>query len=300
MKKITICTILIAAGAVSLMSASPKLASVETDLGFQKMAAITLGYDKSMSEKTIKAAVIDSYFRKVCQNGKIVRWNKNSLPLKVYIQDSKDVPTYYREVVMSAYQAWQRASEGLVRFEFVESPSEANMKCYFKHNDNKNSIGVHAFSVNGNRITDSNIVFNKVDNKEITTTSTPTTKDFNEGDILSARWENGRGTHREGKDELASDTRAVPLPVDDTRRAEEGCLGGLWSRPKMSVRVWGADGVVTMTEEQYETLVSLVGEDTLGLYIERLEALILKVNGGVYPHSQYRTLREWLTEDFST
>lgn len=165
MKKIAICTILIAAGAVSLMSASPKLASVETDLGFQKIAAITLGYDKSMSEKTIKAAVIDSYFRKVCQNGKIVRWNKNSLPLKVYIQDSKDVPTYYREVVMSAYQAWQRASEGLVRFEFVESPSEANMKCYFKHSDNKNSIGVHAFSVNGNRITDSNIVFNKVDEK---------------------------------------------------------------------------------------------------------------------------------------
>ena len=141
---------------------------------------------------------------------------------------------------------------------------------------------------------------NKVDNKEITTTSTPTTKDFNEGDNLSARWENGRGTHREGKDELASDTRAVPLPVDDTRRAEEGCLGELWSRPKMSVRIYGADGVVTMTEEQYEALVSLVGEETLGLYIERLEALILKVNGGVYPHSHYRTLREWLTEDFST
>ena len=165
MKKIAICTILVAAGAVSLMTVSPKLALEETDFGFQKIAAITLGYDKSMSEKTIKAAVIDSYFRKVCQNGKIVRWNKNSLPLKVYVQDTKEVPTYYREVVMSAYQAWQRASEGLVRFEFVENPSEANLKCYFKHNDNKNSIGVHAFSVNGNRITDSNIIFNKVDNK---------------------------------------------------------------------------------------------------------------------------------------
>ena len=165
MKKTLICTILSAAVAVSIATKAPKSASLETEFGFQKIAAITLGYDKSMSEKTIKAAVIDSYFRKVCQNGKIVRWNKNSLPLKVYIQDSTDVPTYYREVVMSAYQAWQRASEGLVRFEFVESPSEANMKCYFKHNDNKNSIGVHAFSVNGNKITDSNIIFNKVDYK---------------------------------------------------------------------------------------------------------------------------------------
>ena len=133
--------------------------------GPQNTAVVRLGYDKSMSEKTIKAAVIDSYFRNICKNGKLVRWNKSTLPLKVYIQDSKDVPEYYREVVMSAYQAWQRASENLVRFEFVETPSEADMKCYFKSNDNKDSIGVHAFSVNGNTITDSIIVFNKVDNK---------------------------------------------------------------------------------------------------------------------------------------
>ena len=135
------------------------------DFGFQNIAAITLGYDKSMGEKTIKAAVIDSYFRNVCKNGKLVRWNKNSLPLKVYIEDNTTVPEYYREVVMSAYQAWQRASEGLVRFEFVETASEADMKCYFKANDNKDSIGVHSFAVNGNTITDSIIVFNRTDNK---------------------------------------------------------------------------------------------------------------------------------------
>ena len=163
MKKIVICTFLVA-GALSLMNGiSP--APQEQNFGIQKIAAITLGYDKSISEKTIKAAVIDSYFRNVCKNGRLIRWNKNSMPLQVYIEDSTSVPAYYREVVMSAYQAWQRASEGLVRFEFVESPSEADMKCYFKNNDNKNSIGVHAFSVNGNAITDSNIIFNKTDNK---------------------------------------------------------------------------------------------------------------------------------------
>ena len=163
MKKTIICTFLIAAGAFSLMNSVPVQA--EPYSGPQNTAVVRLGYDKSMSEKTIKAAVIDSYFRNICKNGKLVRWNKSTLPLKVYIQDSKDVPEYYREVVMSAYQAWQRASENLVRFEFVETPSEADMKCYFKSNDNKDSIGVHAFSVNGNTITDSIIVFNKVGNK---------------------------------------------------------------------------------------------------------------------------------------
>lgn len=163
MKKFAICTLFITVGAISLMNVTP--APKYEAFGLQNISAITLGYDKSMSEKTIKAAVIDSYFRNVCKNGKIIRWNKNSLPLKVYIEDSSDVPEYYREVVLSAYQAWQRASEGLVRFEYVETPQEADMKCYFRINDNKDSIGTHAFSVNGNTITDSTIIFSKKDNK---------------------------------------------------------------------------------------------------------------------------------------
>ena len=163
MKKFAICTLFITIGAISLMNVTP--APKYEAFGLQNISAITLGYDKSMSEKTIKAAVIDSYFRNVCKNGKIIRWNKNSLPLKVYIEDSTDVPEYYREVVLSAYQAWQRASEGLVRFEYVETPQEADMKCYFRINDNKDSIGTHAFSVNGNTMTDSTIIFSKKDNK---------------------------------------------------------------------------------------------------------------------------------------
>lgn len=163
MKKMAICTFLIAAGAFAILSTTSVKA--EPYVGPQNPAVVRIGYDKSMSEKTIKAAVIDSYFRQVCKNGKIIRWNKETMPLKVYIEDSKDVPEYYREVVISAYQAWQRASENLVRFTFVETPAEADMKCYFKANDNKDSIGVHAFSVNGNTIKDSIIIFNKVDNK---------------------------------------------------------------------------------------------------------------------------------------
>lgn len=163
MKRFFISTILISTAFMAINSVNT--ATYEPEFMLKKISALTLGYDKSMSEKTIKAAVIDSYFRNICKNGKIVRWNKSSMPLKVYIEDSAGVPSYYREVVMSAYQAWQRASEGLVRFEYVEDVNEANIKCYFKNTDNKNSIGTQAFSVNGNYITESVIVFNKVDNK---------------------------------------------------------------------------------------------------------------------------------------
>ena len=164
MKKIVTCTFLVAAGALSLLNMD--INTVTPEFMFKNSyAAITLGYDKSMSEKTIKAAVIDSYFRSVASNGKIIRWNKDTFPLKVYIQDSSDVPEYYREIVMSAYQAWQRASEGLVKFEFVEEPSEADTKCYFRNTNDKRSIGTHSFSINGNKIVDSTIIFNKTDEK---------------------------------------------------------------------------------------------------------------------------------------
>ena len=165
MKKIVICTFLIAAGAAAMLSIDNGISTTSTKLSLKNVYAITLGYDKSMSEKTVKAAVIDSYFRNVVNNGKIIRWNKATFPLKVYVQDSADVPEYYREVVMSAYQAWQRASEGLVSFEFVENANDADMRCYFKNTDNKKSIGVHSFTVNGNKITASTIVFNKTDEK---------------------------------------------------------------------------------------------------------------------------------------
>lgn len=166
MKKIVICTFLMAAGAASLLTINSQIADSAPVLDFKNSYAITLGYDKSMSNKTIKAAIIDSYFREVAASGKIVRWNRASFPLKVYVQDSPDVPDYYREVVLGAYKTWERASDGLVSFEFVESADGADMKCYFKNvNDNKATIGSQSFNLSGNTIKDSTIVFKKTDYK---------------------------------------------------------------------------------------------------------------------------------------
>ena len=166
MKKIILSTIIAAAGFVCFSAVETNNLVSQPEFLLKNTYAITLGYDKSMGEKTIKAAVIDSYFREVAANGKIVRWNKTTFPLKVYIQDTPEVPGYYREVVMSAYQSWERASEGLVRFEFVETPEDADMKCYFKNtNDDKESIGSQTFSLSGDKIIDSTIVFKKNDNK---------------------------------------------------------------------------------------------------------------------------------------
>ena len=166
MKKIILSTIIAAAGFICFSAVDIQKTVSNSEFLLKNTYAITLGYDKSMGEKTIKAAVIDSYFREVAANGKIVRWNKTTFPLKVYIQDTPDVPGYYREVVMSAYQSWERASEGLVRFEFVETAEEADMKCYFNNkNDDREAIGSQSFSLSGDKIIDSTINFKKTDKK---------------------------------------------------------------------------------------------------------------------------------------
>ena len=134
---------------------------------------------------------------------------------------------------------------------------------------------------------------NKEDNKEITTTPTPYKKLLEESEILS------RGAD-------------APLPAgdfcdeEDEEDYEDGesiyRIGGKIQKmgePQLSVRVFGDEGIVTMTREQYRSLVALVGEETLKYYIERLEALLLSAKGCVYPHSHYRTLRSWLIKDFS-
>ena len=165
MKKTIVCAILAVAGVFSLHGAN-SISVQSPEFFIKSFSALTVGYDKSMSEKTIKAAVIDSYFRELVANGKIIRWNKSSFPLKVYVQDTEDVPGYYREIVMSAYQSWERASEGFVRFEIVESPDGADIKNYFKDISDANTpIGTQAFSVNGNTFKDSTVVFRKKDEK---------------------------------------------------------------------------------------------------------------------------------------
>lgn len=162
MKKFVILTFLATFGIMTL-------ANIETsqncnEFNLQKFSAITLGYDKSMGEKTIKAAVIDSYFRKVVQAGQIVRWNKSSMPLKVYIDEPNGLPEYYKDIIINAYQSWQRASEGLVRFQIVDSASDADLKCYFS-DESRDTIGAHKFTINNNHIVDSTVVFTKSDLK---------------------------------------------------------------------------------------------------------------------------------------
>lgn len=67
-----------------------------------------------------------TYLQHGLQNGKLIRWNDNCMPLKFYIAPfrfySKKGEDYkYREMVLKALTTWQNVSGGKVSFEIVTS-----------------------------------------------------------------------------------------------------------------------------------------------------------------------------------
>lgn len=57
-------------------------------------------------------------------------WQRNRMPLKVYMYPSEDVPGFdsnYYEVFKNACQLWTQATDNMVRFEFTQDPKNADI-----------------------------------------------------------------------------------------------------------------------------------------------------------------------------
>lgn len=71
----------------------------------------------------------------------IGKWNH--MPIKVYIEDNKN--TY---LMKKAFTAWEQSSNKLVRFEYVNSPENADIPVYFveKVEHGEHAVGFDNFS----------------------------------------------------------------------------------------------------------------------------------------------------------
>ncbi len=107
-------------------------------------------------------AIANSYIRGVIAQGDVTRWNTRTFPLKVYIQQDSGVPGYYISEIEKAYNKWENVTGGQISFQFVSSPQNADMKCYFAPdlpNLSDDTAGFHQFKYYGDTIADSIIKF---------------------------------------------------------------------------------------------------------------------------------------------
>jgi len=100
---------------------------------------------------------IQTYLQQSLRNGKIMRWADNCMPLKVYIAPfrfySKQEEDYkYREMVMRAFETWQRISGGKVSFVIEPVLANSQINLDWKRVDRK-ALGSCNFSFDGyNRV----------------------------------------------------------------------------------------------------------------------------------------------------
>lgn len=64
----------------------------------------------------------------------IYTWPKSRMPIKVYMHPGTGVPGFlpaFDNALREAFATWQDASQGSLSFEFVESPKNADITCYW-------------------------------------------------------------------------------------------------------------------------------------------------------------------------
>ena len=75
--------------------------------------------------------VEDNYIYNATSGNEIIRWDINSLPLKVYFEDVSSVPGYYKENIDKAFNQWT-VRTNFVKFKEVSNPEDANIIIKFK------------------------------------------------------------------------------------------------------------------------------------------------------------------------
>lgn len=98
-----------------------------------------------------------TYLQQSLQNGRIIRWGINAnerLSLKVYIAPFRfyskiDEDFKYREMVLRAFDTWQKASGGRISFEFAPSLMYSQINLDWKRVD-RQALGYCHFNVDNN------------------------------------------------------------------------------------------------------------------------------------------------------
>ena len=81
----------------------------------------------------------NNYIEHVSYDNKILRWDINTFPLKVYIESTsgKNLPNYYVSEIKECFSSWRNAS-GFITFSYVKNPKNADIIVKFSEVDNSN------------------------------------------------------------------------------------------------------------------------------------------------------------------
>lgn len=98
----------------------------------------------------------DNYLTLAINQGNVVRWSAEAMPLKVAI-NTAHAPLQADALVRQALATWQKASAGKVSFTVVSKPTLADINVSWAKQLTHNRLGVSPFEAMGNRITKADV-----------------------------------------------------------------------------------------------------------------------------------------------
>lgn len=132
----------------------------------KNMAVITQAHMTSNGEFEKSQQMIqmtknqNSYLAYAIPDGKIVHWDINKMPIRVYITDGSKVQGWtpaYKAYVSDAMSLWQNATGNKLRFILTTDPKKADINVHWHRNFSHGVIGVNPFQSLGEMIVSSDV-----------------------------------------------------------------------------------------------------------------------------------------------
>lgn len=79
--------------------------------------------ERNKSKKT----VIGNYVALMSGTNRLVLWNEQTFPLKVYLKDEANMPEGFADGIKMSFDNWKKATQGFITFEFVAAPDTADI-----------------------------------------------------------------------------------------------------------------------------------------------------------------------------
>ncbi len=106
-----------------------------------------------------------NYIEKTLMLGRLIRWNPDTFPLRVYIENNPSLPDYFYKEVKNAFDDWKKASGNFFTFIYVEPEDYADIRCKFNRNFDREiknggmTAGLNKFHIDNDLIAYSEITF---------------------------------------------------------------------------------------------------------------------------------------------
>ena len=96
-------------------------------LTVQIVIARELTQAERIQKQTILYQTGSNYLNKAYAGSKVLRWNKAYFPIKVYVENDPDMPSYYPSNFIKAAKIWEDETNGIIKLYFTSDPNSANI-----------------------------------------------------------------------------------------------------------------------------------------------------------------------------